>query len=190
MARGKGDNMNEKRFEELKQSIGSVISSGSTRAGQIQKTIQECDQQLAVQRAAMNAAEARNDPEAYQAAFSLVNMYTDRRKKAEAEQAAAYRAPVIPPEKYQEISDFLCEEGSAIAEEERAAIWEHLAAIIEIKNRFESYTHQLRVFADQCERANRASIMGEFRLITVGMLPEHWTEEIIRAANQYFRPRS
>lgn len=180
--------MNRKEFENLKKKTETTIEKHNERAAQLQATIEECVKLISAQSAAMNDAEENNNPEAYQAAFALLNMYRDRKRKTEEEHAASFRSPVIPSGDWTEIVKFLEAESAEVAKEEQAAIWDHLKAIYEIIDETKAYYHELSVFAEECERANKASITGTYKTITIALTPEHWLDEL-RRAGYFFRPR-
>ena len=181
--------MKRKEFEDLKKKTEATIAKHNARAAQLQATIEDCEQRISSQSAAMNDAEEENNPEAYQAAFSLRSMYRDRKKKAEEEHAESFRSPVIPFADWTNLVNFLQTESAEVAEEEQAEIWEHMSAILDLIEKKKSYVHELSVFAQECERANKASITGAYRTITIARLPEHWTETLSHAA-YYFRPKN
>ena len=180
--------MNRKEFENLKKKTETTIEKHNARAAQLQATIEECEKLISAQSAAMNDAEENNTPEAYQAAFALLNMYRDRKRKTEEEHAASFRSPVIPSGDWAEVVKFLEAESAEVAKAEQAAIWDHLKAIYEIIDETKAYYHELSVFAQECERANNASITGSYRPITISRLPEHWLEGI-KQASYFFRPK-
>ena len=180
--------MNRKEFENLKKKTETTIEKHNARAAQLQATIEECVKLISAQSAAMNDAEENNNPEAYQAAFALLNMYRDRKRKTEEEHAASFRSPVIPSGDWAEVVKFLEAESAKAAKEEQAAIWNHLKAIYEIIDETKAYYHELSVFAQECERANKASITGTYKTITIASLPEHWLDDL-RHAGYFFRPR-
>ena len=180
--------MNRKEFENLKKKTETTIEKHNARAAQLQTTIEECVKLISDQSAAMNDAEENNNPEAYQAAFALLNMYRDRKRKAEEEHAASFRSPVIPSGDWAEAVKFLEAESAEIAKEEQAAIWDHLKAIYEISDKTNVYYHELSVFAQECERANNASITGTYKTISIAHLPDHWLDDL-RHAGYFFRPK-
>lgn len=180
--------MNRKEFENLKKKTEATIEKHNARAAQLQATIEECVKLISAQSAAMNDAEENNNPEAYQAAFALLNMYRDRKRKAEEEHAASFRSPVIPSGDWADLVNFLQTESAEFAKEEQAEIWDHLKAIYEINDKATAYYHELSVFAQECERANKASLMGTYKTISISRLPEHWLEDLIRAG-YFFRQK-
>ena len=180
--------MNRKEFENLKKKTEATIEKHNARAAQLQATIEECVKLISAQSTAMNDAEENNNPEAYQAAFALLNMYRDRKRKTEEEHAASFRSPVIPSEAWADLVSFLQAESAEVAKEEQAEIWDHLKAIYEIIDKTKAYCHELSVFAQECERANNASIMGTYRTISISRIPEHWLEDLVRAG-YFFRQK-
>ncbi len=180
--------MNRKEFENLKKKTETTIEKHNAKAAQLQTTIEECVKLISAQSAAMNDAEENNNPEAYQAAFALLNMYRDRKRKAEEEHAASFRSPVIPSGDWADLVNFLQTESAEVVKAEQAAIWDHLKAIYKIVDETNAYYHELSVFAQECERANNASITGTYKTITISHLPEHWLDEL-RRAGYFFRPK-
>lgn len=181
--------MNKAAFLELKERTEAKLAKKNARAVELQHTIEDSAQKIAVNTAAMGEAEEKNDPEAYQAAFALVNMYRDRQRKAEEERAAIFRDPVISSVDWKEIVDFLGAESGIVAEEERAEIWGLISRIEEIIKRYDEYYRDLAFFANECDSANNAGYTGEFRPISVGRLPVHWLEGVKESA-YYFRPKA
>lgn len=181
--------MNREAFLALKEKTEAKIAKKNARAVELQRTIEDSAQKIAINTAAMTAAEEKDDPESYQAAFALVNMYKDRKRKAEEEHAASFRAPSIPPTDWTEIANFLGSESGSIAEEERAEIWGLISRIEEIVEKYNNYYQELYLFANECGNANGASVTGTFRPISVGRLPVHWLEGIKESA-YYFRPKN
>lgn len=180
--------MNRKEFENLKRKTENTIAKHNDKAAQLRSTIEECTRLIFAQSAAMNDAEKNNNPEAYQTAFALLNMYLDRKRKAEEEQAARFGNPVIPYEDWKEIENFIEKESATVSKEEQSSIWDHLKAIFDIIEKAKDYTHDLSVFAQECEQANNAGITGTYRTITISRLPEHWLDDFRHAA-YFFRPK-
>ena len=181
--------MNRKAFLALKEKTEAKIAKKNARVVELQHTVEACDQKIAINTATMNEAEAEDDPGKYSGAFALVNMYKERKKKAEEEQAAGFRDPSISTADWKEIVDFLSKESDSAAEEERAEIWGLLSRIEEIIDRYDKYYHELALFANECDNANNANFTGAFRPIVVGRLPVNWLLGIKESA-QYFRPKT
>lgn len=181
--------MNRATFLELKEKTEAWIAKKNSRAVELQHTIEDSAQKIAINTAAMNEAEQKDDPEAYQAAFALRTMYKDRQKKAEEERAVIFRDPVIPLDDWKLITEFLGNESNTAAEEERAEIWGLISRIEEIIKNYDSYYQELAFFANECDSANKAGYTGDFRPISVSRLPVHWVDGIKESAH-FFRPKN
>lgn len=181
--------MNRERFQELKEKTRATIAEKNAEAAELQKVIEECDQMISANRAAADQAEANSNPEEYQKAYSLLSMYCDRRVKTQKKQQAAIIQPVIGGDDYTELRNFIQEETAQIANEEMAEIWEHLSAILSIRERFDSYRQEISNFASECEVVNKASFTGKFNTITISRPPEHWFSGIQESA-RFFRPKN
>lgn len=172
--------MRTEEFEDLKQRTEAVIEKKNRKAIDLQRAIENCDRNLAEQRQAMSKAEAGEDPESYKAAFALVNMYSDRRKRFEQERRETSVLPAIPPQLYAEISAFLQEEGSTCFREEQREILAHLEAIMEIRDRYQAHNLEMRNFASLCENVNQAGYTGPFKPLSVPEMPPAWLEDFPR----------
>ncbi len=180
--------MNREIFEEVKKGIGDIIQKKDKRLSEIQCSISECHSNISINSDLMNEAEAKGDPESYQHAFTLVNMYRDRLKKSEDEQRALITAPVISKSEYERVKAFLERESALAASEEQAEIWKHLEAIEEIHDKYNKYHFELKVLADECERVNKAGYTGDFGIMSVSQTPLAWFEGI-KESIYYFRPK-
>lgn len=163
--------MSRERFEDLKAKAEGLINRKDARALELQQIINDSGVNIALNQQKKDDAEAANDPEAYAQACTLINMYSDRKRKAEEEQGRGGFEPALPAELYEEIRDFLQLESGQLATDEGReikALLEEAQAIVE---RSQAYYHELHMFAEECERANRASYTGQYRLMSVGMMP-------------------
>lgn len=174
--------MNRERFQELKAKTEATIAAKNAEAAELQKTIEDCDQNIAANRAAADQAEAASNPEEYQKAYSLLSMYCDRRTKTQKRQQAAVIQPVIAGADYDELKAFIEQETAQISAEEAEEIKEHLKAILDIRDRFDSYRNEISRFTNECEVVNKASITGKFHLITISRTPEYWLSGIQESA--------
>ena len=181
--------MNRERFQELKEKTEATIAAKNAEAAELQKTLDDCDLMIAMNRAAADQAETDSNPEEYQKAYSLLSMYCDRRTKTQKKQQAAIISPVIGGEDYNEVKNFIEQETTQLVNEEIAAIWEHLSAILAIRERFDDYRQEISRFANECEVVNKASFTGKLNTITISRTPEHWLSGIKESA-QFFRPKN
>ena len=173
--------MNRTKFEELKKKTEDIIAEKNAADAELTDQIKKNQEKIAAARADMKAAEERDDSKAYGEASSLVDMLTERIRKAEEKRAIIHNTPTIPRELYDEISAFLQNETSIQAKQEGADILKHLDAIKQIIEASNAYHHELATFAQSCEHTNKADYRGDFRFITLSALPAAATDELLRA---------
>ena len=179
--------MSRERFEELKAKAEGHIKHKDGRALELQQTITNSASMIALYQQQKEQAEADNNPEAYAEACTLVNMYSDRKRKAEEEQGRGAWEPAIPASLYNEINSFLQAETEQCVKEEIKEILEHLEAAEEIIERAQAYNQELREFSAECERVNRASYTGEYRPMTVGSMPAPLSDGVKELLYHYRR---
>lgn len=170
--------MSRERFEELKARAEGHIKRKDANALELQKTITDSAAMIAQYEQQKEQAEADNDPEAYAQACTLVNMYTDKKRKAEAEQGRGEWAAAIPLDLYEEIRAFLQLETEQCAHDEMTEIKALLQEADAIIQRADAYHLELSTFAQECERVCRASYTGEYRHLTVGSMPPALAEDV------------
>ena len=181
--------MNRERLEELKTKIDNVVKAKDQRLYELQQEITDCNTKINQNVQLMNEAQGKEDPDTYERAFALTNMYRDKLQKAEQEQIRLSNNPAIRGNIYDEVKDFITKDSIGSVEEERVEIWEHIAAILEITEKYKDYTQELNLLAHECERVNRASYTGAYNLIPVSSIPGHWLD-VINEAAYFFRPKS
>lgn len=180
--------MNRAKFEELKAKVNNIISERDKKLAELQNVITDCYSNITANNVLMNAAEASGDPESYQRASTLVNMYRDRLRKTEEKQRALVSTPVISRADYDEVVAFIEAETGMMVNEEVAEIWDHLKAIEEIYTTCDKYGLEFRALADTCQNVNHASVIGEFKTMTVSGIPRHWLDGIMESM-RFFRPK-
>ena len=180
--------MNRERMTELKLKVDDIIREKDKRLAELQRIIEDCRAYIASNNILKDNAERNEDPETYQRACTLIDMYRDRLRKNETEQRVLITDPVLNRTQYEEVREFIEKESDIVSSEERAEIWEHLRAIEEIRERYKAYNAELHTLAGECERVNNASYVGDFHLISISSLPPHWLEDITRAM-RFFRPK-
>lgn len=163
--------MNTERFTELKTRAEECLNGKAAREAELQQAIQEASLLVSTNAVRRDEAQAKGDAKAYQEARTLADMHTDRMHKAEDELRSMTRGAALPADLYAEIKAFIERESQDDVMRTIREIKTRIDDIMQLVNQCNANHTELQEFAALCERVNRASYNGQFRMISVGHMP-------------------